>query len=79
MGLKWTDYAEIAEELVPLYPDLDLADVDYEDLTKKIVALPDFEDNEKCPDENLLDAVCSVMTDLIYGQEEETVPSTKED
>ncbi|MCQ2914075.1 MAG: Fe-S cluster assembly protein IscX [Alphaproteobacteria bacterium] len=79
MGLKWTDYAEIAEELAPLYPDMDLADIDYEDLTKKIVALPDFEDSEKCPDENLLDAVYSVMTELVYGKETDEVSSIDQD
>lgn len=57
MGLKWTDTQDIAIELDQAHPDVDPLRVNFVDLMKWVMALPDFDDVEERCGEKILEAI----------------------
>jgi FeS assembly protein IscX len=57
MGLKWTDSLNIAIELDEAHPDVDPSHVNFVDLNKWVMALPDFDDDPKHTGERILEAI----------------------
>lgn len=57
MGLKWTDTLDIAIELDEAHPDVDPMKVNFVDLMKWVMALPDFDDTEDRCGEKILEAI----------------------
>ncbi|HHI76838.1 MAG TPA: Fe-S assembly protein IscX [Gammaproteobacteria bacterium] len=57
MGLKWTDTLDIAIELDETHPDVDPMKVNFVDLMKWVMALPDFDDSEERCGEKILEAI----------------------
>ena len=55
--MKWTDTLDIAIELAETHPDVDPAKINFVDLMRWVVALPDFDDNEKHCGEKILEAI----------------------
>ena len=59
MSLRWTDVHEIAIELDERYPDVDPLRVNFVDLMRWVMALPDFADAEDRCGEKILEAIQS--------------------
>ncbi|RMG38103.1 MAG: Fe-S assembly protein IscX [Gammaproteobacteria bacterium] len=57
MGLKWTDTLDIAIELDEAHPDVDPMKVNFVDLMRWVMALPDFDDTEERCGEKILEAI----------------------
>jgi FeS assembly protein IscX len=57
MGLKWTDITEIAIELDEAYPEVDPISVNFVDLMRWVMQLPDFDDVEAHCGEKVLEAI----------------------
>ncbi len=57
MGLKWTDTLDIAIELDETHPDVDPMKINFVDLMKWVMALPDFDDSEERCGEKILEAI----------------------
>ena len=57
MGLTWTEPGEIAWALIDAHPDADPLDLNFVDLQRMIVALPDFGDDPDEASETRLEAV----------------------
>lgn len=57
MGLKWTDVNEIAVELDEAYPDTDPQYVRFTDLHDWVCGLEQFDDDPKCSNEKILEAI----------------------
>lgn len=55
--MKWTDTLDIAIELADAHPEVDPAKINFVDLMRWVIALPDFEDDEKHCGEKILEAV----------------------
>ena len=55
--MKWTDTLDIAIDLAETHPDVDPAKINFVDLMRWVVALPDFDDNEKHCGEKILEAI----------------------
>jgi len=45
--MKWTDSREIAIELMDAHPDVDPKSINFVDLMRWVMALPDFDDDPK--------------------------------
>lgn len=63
MGLKWTDSRAIAEELYDNEPDLDPTTLRMTELHAKILALPDFDDDQQASSEARLEAILQIWID----------------
>jgi len=55
--MKWTDTLDIAIALVEAHPDVDPTKINFVDLMRWVIALPDFEDNDKHCGEKILEAI----------------------
>lgn len=55
--MKWTDTLDIAIALSEAHPDVDPAKVNFVDLMRWTMALPEFQDNEKHCGEKILEAI----------------------
>ncbi|MDR3409467.1 MAG: Fe-S cluster assembly protein IscX [Formivibrio sp.] len=55
--MKWTDSRLIAIELADAHPDIDPKTVNFVDLMKWVIALPDFHDDPKHCGEKILEAI----------------------
>jgi len=55
--MKWTDTQDIAIALSEAHPDKDPNTVNFVDLYKWVMALPDFEDDPKRCGERILEAI----------------------
>ena len=55
--MKWTDTLEIALALADQHPDQDPRSVNFVDLYKWVLALPDFGDDPKRCGEKILEAI----------------------
>ena len=55
--MKWTDTLDIAIELVEAHPDVDPTRINFVDLMKWVMALPDFDDDPKRCGERILEAI----------------------
>ena len=57
MKLKWTDVLEIAIQLAESKPDVDPISVNFVDLRKWVMELPDFDDMPEHCGEKILEAI----------------------
>ncbi|AZO86216.1 MULTISPECIES: Fe-S cluster assembly protein IscX [Pseudomonas] len=57
MKLKWTDVLEIAIQLAESKPDVDPMSVNFVDLRKWVMELPDFDDLPEHCGEKILEAI----------------------
>ncbi|HEY8570121.1 MAG TPA: Fe-S cluster assembly protein IscX [Microbulbifer sp.] len=57
MTMKWTDIHDIAIELADNYPDVDPLAVNFVDLRKWVMDLPDFDDDPDRCGEKILEAI----------------------
>ena len=57
MKLKWTDVLEIAIQLAESKPDVDPVSVNFVDLRKWVMELPDFDDLPEHCGEKILEAI----------------------
>ena len=57
MKLKWTDVLEIAIQLAESKPDVDPMSVNFVDLRKWVLELPDFDDMPEHCGEKILEAI----------------------
>ncbi|WP_414684560.1 Fe-S cluster assembly protein IscX [Microbulbifer sp.] len=55
--MKWTDIHDIAIELADNYPDVDPLAVNFVDLRKWVMDLPDFDDDPDRCGEKILEAI----------------------
>jgi FeS assembly protein IscX len=55
--MKWTDTQIIAEELYDAHPDIDPKTIRFTDLMAWVMALEDFNDDEKHCGEKILEAI----------------------
>jgi FeS assembly protein IscX len=55
--MKWTDTLDLAIELAEAHPDVDPAKINFVDLMKWVMALPDFDDDPKRCGERILEAI----------------------
>jgi FeS assembly protein IscX len=55
--MKWTDIHDIAIELSDSYPDKDPMSVNFVDLRKWVMALPEFDDDPDRCGEKILEAI----------------------
>lgn len=76
MTLKWENYSELANRLSETYPQTDLSDISYAEVTKMITSLSDFDDALIAPDEGILDAILTCWTDIEYPEENDNVPAS---
>jgi FeS assembly protein IscX len=61
--VKWTDVSDIAIELAEAHPDVDPTKVNFVDLMRWVVALPDFDDDPKHCGEKVLEAIQAAWID----------------
>lgn len=59
MGLKWADVLEIAIELAETHPQVDPRYVNFVDLHRWVIQLPDFSDDPNRGGEKVLEAIQS--------------------
>jgi FeS assembly protein IscX len=57
MSLKWVDVLEIAIQLAESKPDVDPLSVNFVDLHRWVLELPDFSDDPKRGGEKVLEAI----------------------
>jgi FeS assembly protein IscX len=55
--MKWTDVQEIAIQLSEAYPDVDPLKINFVDLMKWTMALPEFDDDPKHCGERILEGI----------------------
>ena len=55
--MKWTDVQEIAIQLSEVYPEVDPLKVNFVDLMKWTMALPEFDDDPKHCCERILEGI----------------------
>lgn len=55
--MKWTDVQEIAIQLSDAYPDVNPLKINFVDLMKWVIALPEFNDDPKHCGERVLEAI----------------------
>ena len=57
MPLKWTDSLEIAIELDEAHAEVDPARINFVELMRYVIQLPDFDDTEERCGEKILEAI----------------------
>lgn len=55
--MKWTDVQEIAIQLSEAHPDVDPLKINFVDLMKWVIALPEFQDDPRHCGERVLEAI----------------------
>ncbi len=55
--MKWTDTLDIAIELAETHPEVDPKKINFVDLMRWVMALPDFDDSDKHCGEKILEAI----------------------
>ena len=61
--MKWTDSREIALALIEKYPGIDPNRINFVDLYKWVLALPEFKDDPKRCGEKILEAIQQAWID----------------
>ncbi len=61
--MKWTDINDIVIELVDAHPNVDPTRINFVDLMRWVVALPDFDDDPKHCGEKILEAIQQAWID----------------
>lgn len=57
MALNWTDSLDIAIELDETHPDVDPTQINFVDLMRWVMELPEFDDTEDRCGEKILEAI----------------------
>ncbi|UPQ81767.1 Fe-S cluster assembly protein IscX [Pseudomonas knackmussii] len=65
MALKWADVLDIAIELSESKPDVDPRYVNFVELHRWVIELPDFSDDPKRGGEKVLEAIQSAWIDEV--------------
>lgn len=65
MPLHWTDTLEIALELIDSHPEIDPRYVNFVDLRRWVMALPDFNDDPNRCGEKILEAIQMAWIDEV--------------
>lgn len=65
MSLKWTDVLEIAIQLVDSQPDVDPRFVNFVDLHRWVLELPEFADDPQRGGEKVLEAIQQAWIDEV--------------
>ena len=55
--MKWTEVQEIAIQLADAHPDVDPTKLNFVDLMRWVMALPEFDDDPKHCGERILEAI----------------------
>lgn len=63
--MKWTDVQEIAIQLSDAHPDVDPLKINFVDLMKWVIALPEFNDDPKHCGERVLEAIQSAWIEEV--------------
>jgi FeS assembly protein IscX len=63
MGLTWQQPTDIAWALIDAYPDVDPLDLNFVDLHRMIVELPEFDDDPDEASESRLEAIVVAWSD----------------
>lgn len=63
MSLKWTDVLEIAIQLAESKPDVDPRYVNFVDLQRWVIVLPEFADDPQRGGEKVLEAIQAAWID----------------
>jgi FeS assembly protein IscX len=63
--MKWTDSLDIAIELAERHPDVDPTALNFVDLMRWVMELPDFEENESHCGEKKLEAIQQAWIDEV--------------
>ena len=63
--MKWTEVNEIAIQLADSMPEVDPTRLNFVDLMKWVVALPDFDDDPKHCGEKVLEAIQQAWIDEV--------------
>ena len=63
MSLKWVDVLEIAIQLAENKPDVDPRYVNFVELQRWVIALPDFSDDPQRSGEKVLEAIQAAWID----------------
>lgn len=63
--MKWTDSLDVAIALVEEHPEVDPAHVNFVDLMRWVMVLPDFEENESHCGEKKLEAIQQAWIDEV--------------
>lgn len=61
--MKWTEVQEIAIQLADAHPDVDPNRVNFVDLMRWVIALPEFDDDPKHCGERILEAIQQAWID----------------
>ncbi|MBL8447469.1 MAG: Fe-S cluster assembly protein IscX [Zoogloeaceae bacterium] len=61
--MKWTEVQEIAIQLSEAHPDADPMRLNFVDLSKWVMALPEFDDDPKHCGERILEAIQQAWID----------------
>lgn len=61
--MKWTDVSSIAVELAEAHPSVDPARINFVDLMRYVIALPDFDDDPRHCGEKVLEAIQQAWLD----------------
>ena len=65
MGLTWQEPTDIAWALIDAHPDVDPLDLNFVDLHRMIVDLPDFDDDPDEASETRLEAIVVAWSDNV--------------
>lgn len=63
--MKWTDVLEIAIQLAESKPEVDPARLNFVDLSRWVMALPEFDDDPKHCGEKILEAIQQAWIDEV--------------
>lgn len=63
--MKWTEVQEIGIQLAEAHPEVDPLRVNFVDLMRWVVALPEFDDDPKHCGERILEAIQQVWIDEV--------------
>ena len=63
--MKWTDVHDLAIELAEAHPDVDPTRINFVDLMRWVLALPDFDDDTKHCGEKILEAIQQAWIDEV--------------
>ena len=63
--MKWTEVQEIAIQLSEIHPDVDPTRVNFVDLMRWVMALPEFNDDPKHCGERVLEAIQQAWIDEV--------------
>jgi FeS assembly protein IscX len=61
--MKWVDIYQIAESLEEKFPDIDIVNIKFTDLQKRVMSLQGFADEEKNCNEKVLEAIQAAWLD----------------